>query len=91
MASLEVGNQTGQWPTSSSGLWKVVVQPSLCEAQTRVCCGSLVCQSAQWMSVAVTFLVLVLEDVLERFSQPWSFVLSLEHLLRSNLLPQTHV
>lgn len=43
------------------------------------------------MSVAVTFLVLVLEDVLERFSQLWSFVLSLEHLLRSNLLPQTHV
>lgn len=43
------------------------------------------------MSVAMTFLVLVLEGVLERFSQLWSFVLSLEHLLRSNLLPQTQV
>lgn len=50
---------------------------SLCEAQTWVYRDSLICQSAQGMSVAMTFLVLILEDVLGSPSQPWSFVFSL--------------
>lgn len=90
VTTLEVGNKTGQRPTSSSDFWKVVVQLSLCEAQTWVCCDSLVCQSAQWMSVAMTFLMLILEDILES-SLLWSFVFSLWHLLRSYLLPQIRV